>query len=650
MARMSAELIVSLLDRVSGPAAKARTSLSALQRAERDVYLARNNTRLTRTQIAEERLLAAQDAERQSRIASLARFGRAAGIATAAAGYVAIRTARDYAQLERTIGRIVINADKPATAIKPTVAVLQELADKSKLPFDNVVQGLETLIASGRSLEEGLAFLPSVARTAQASGAEMSDIALTADALANSLGITAERMQEAFDILAFEGKAGKFELKDMAAELPAIAPAFAALGYKGTEGLKRLAAMLEIVRNQTGSSAEAATNFSNILQKAYGNEVANNFKKYNIDIRKELDRTRKEGGDVIQTLVEQTQKALKGDLSKLPLIFTDIQMQQGMRALLTQMPELQKHLDALGSSAGTVAKDFAQITGDAEGNWQQLINNIQETGRALGDLSGRALNPVLEKANSRLSDMMAVDKGYETLRASGRDPLAYMGEFQDRYNKQHPELGFFDRFTGASAEKAFRDALAQLGRGEIKSVFDALQTKIVEDRQTREPNTGMPASSTPIPTPRPRNWAEMTPAERQYQVYAEGRHAAARGGQAYVPPAPGLPGIGPNVAGFDADEFERRLQSGGADAGSKIAEGGTQAGQNAAQTFTSGVAGAGSSFGKNAAAAFIAGVSGFLSSARADLMRPVGSLGGRTTGQQVQADTRGQAIDFGGPR
>ncbi|WP_292534278.1 hypothetical protein, partial [Mesorhizobium sp.] len=77
-------------------------------------------------------------------------------------------------------------------------------------------------------------------------------------------------------------------------------------------------------------------------------------------------------------------------------------------------------------------------------------------------------------------------------------------------------------------------------------------------------------------------------------------------------------------AGFDADEFERRLQSGGADAGAKIAEGGTQAGQNAAQTFSSGVAGAGSAFGKSAAAAFIAGVSGFLSSARADLMRPVG--------------------------
>ncbi|AZO38748.1 MULTISPECIES: phage tail tape measure protein [unclassified Mesorhizobium] len=650
MARMTAELVVSLLDRASGRAQTIKRNLTALQRAERDVYLARNNMRLTRAQVAEERLLDAQEAERQKRLAQWTTAGRVAGVAVAAAGYVAIRTARDYAQLERTIGRIIINADKPATAIRPTIAVLQELADKSKLPFDNVVQGLETLIASGRSLEEALAFLPTVARTAQASGAEMSDIALTADALANSLGITADKMQEAFDILAFEGKAGKFELKDMAAELPAIAPAFAALGYKGTEGLKRLAAMLEIVRNQTGSSAEAATNFSNILQKAYGNEVANNFKKYNIDIRRELDRTRKEGGDVIETLVEQTNKALKGDLSKLPLIFTDIQMQQGMRALLTQMPELKKHLDALGSASGTVARDFAQITGDSEGNWQQLINNIQKTATALGDLSGRALNPTLEKVNDRLSDMMAVDKGYEALRGSGRDPLSYAAEFKDRFNKQHPELGMFDRFTGASAEKAFRDALAQLGRGEIKNIFDALQTKILEDRKTREPNTGMSAATVPMPTPRPKSWAEMTPAERQYQVYAQGRHAPAKGGQAYVPPSPGNAGIGPNVAGFDADEFERRLQSGGADAGSKIAEGGTQAGQNAAQTFTSGVAGAGSSFGKSAAAAFIAGVSGFLSSAKADLMRPVGSLGGRTTGQQVQSDTRGQAIDFGGPR
>ncbi|MER9625058.1 phage tail tape measure protein [Mesorhizobium sp. M0222] len=635
MARMSAELVVSLLDHVSGPAAKARTSLTALQRAERDVYLARNNTRLSRSQIAEERLLDAQEAARQKRIAQWTTLGRTAGIATAAAGYVAIRTARDYAQLERTIGRIIINADKPATAIKPTIAVLQQLADTAKLPFDQVVQGLETLIASGRSLEEGLSFLPTVARTAQASGAEMSDIALTADAMASSLGITADKMQEAFDILAFEGKAGKFELKDMAAELPALAPAFAALGYKGTEGLKKLAAMLEIVRNQTGSSSEAATNFGNVLQKAYGNEVAKNFKKYNIDIRKELDKTRKAGGDVIQTLVEQTQKALKGDLSKLPLIFTDVQMQNGMRALLTQMPELKAHLDALGGAAGTVAKDFAQITGDPEGNWQQLINNIQKAGTALGDLTGRALNPTLSAFNDQLSESMSIIEGGKRLRDSGRDEGTTADQWRQDYRQQNPDAGFWE------VNRAYNAALAQLGRGQIKNIFDPLrkQAAVIEDRLTRVPNAAMPPSSIPLPSSRPKRWEEMSVEERQRQAMIDGRHEPARGGQKEAGAMPI----------FNLDEFDAKMQAGGFSAGAKIADGGTQAGQNAASTFTSGVAGAGESFGSSAAAAFIAGITGFLSSAKADLMRPVGSLG-RTTGQQVKVESNGQAIDGRGER
>lgn len=635
MARMSAELVVSLLDHVSGPAAKARTSLTALQRAERDVYLARNNTRLSRTQIAEERLLDAQEGARQKRIAQWTTLGRTAGIATAAAGYVAIRTARDYAQLERTIGRVIINADKPATAIKPTIAVLQQLADTAKLPFDQVVQGLETLIASGRSLEEGLAFLPTVARTAQASGAEMSDIALTADAMASSLGITADKMQEAFDILAFEGKAGKFELRDMAAELPALAPAFAALGYEGTEGLKKLAAMLEIVRNQTGSSSEAATNFGNVLQKAYGNEVSNNFKKYNIDIRKELDKTRKAGGDVIQTLVEQTQKALKGELSKLPLIFTDVQMQNGMRALLTQMPELKAHLDALGGAAGTVAKDFAQITGDPEGNWQQLINNIQKVGTALGDLTGRGLNPTLDAFNDQLSESMAIIEGGKRLRESGRDEGATADQWRQDYRQQHPDAWFWE------VNRAYNAALAQLGRGQIKNIFDPLrkQAAVIEDRLTRVPNAGMPPSSIPLPSSRPKRWEEMSVEERQRQATIDGRHEPARGGQKEAGAMPI----------FNLDEFDAKMQAGGFSAGAKIADGGTQVGQNAASTFTSGVAGAGESFGSSAAAAFIAGVSGFMSSAKADLMRPVGSLG-RTTGQQVKVESNGQAIDGRGER
>lgn len=645
MARMSAELVVSLLDRVSGPAAKARTSLTALQRAERDVYLARNNTRLSRTQIAEERLLAAQEAERQKRIAQWTAFGRAAGVATVAAGYVAVRTWRNYAQLERTIGRIVINADKPAAAIKPTIALLQQAADAAKMPLDDMVTGLETLIASGRTLEESLGFLSTVARTSQASGAAISDIALTADSVAGSLDITADRMQSAFDILAAAGKAGKFELDDMARELPALLPAFAALGYKGEEGLKKIAAMLQIVRNQTGTSAEAATNLGNVFQKVYSRETANNFKKFGIDITRVLDKTRKEGGDVIDELVRQTSKALKGDLSKLPLLFTDAQVQKGMRALLTQLPELEAQVTALGQASGTVARDFAQITGDAEGSWQQLVNNIQKTGNALGELTGKVLNPTLGGINDQLSETMAILEGGKKLAESGRDEDATKDQWRQQYRAMHPDAWF------PEVNRAFTAALAQLGRGEIRNIFDPLRETERRRALARSYGEagyvpGRGGGGTPLPSARPKRWEEMSPAERRRQAIIEGAHEPAGGKPNFTLPEAGPPGLGGGF--FDPDEFKRSLQSGGVDAGSKIAEGGTQAGQNAASTFTSGVAGAGQSFGQSAAASFVAGVSSFLSSAKADLMRPVGSL--KTTGQQVRIESNGQAVDFGGQR
>ena len=46
---------------------------------------------------------------------------------------------------------------------------------------DSVTDGLESLVASGRSLDDALSFLPSVAATAQAAGADITDIATTAE-------------------------------------------------------------------------------------------------------------------------------------------------------------------------------------------------------------------------------------------------------------------------------------------------------------------------------------------------------------------------------------------------------------------------------------------------------------------------------------
>ena len=638
---MSAQLVVSLIDGVSGPAVKARTSLTALQRAERDVYLAKSGARLSRTQVAEERLLAAQEREREKRLARISTYGKIGGAAIAAGGYSAIRAWRSYAELERTIGRIVINADKPAEAIKPTIAVLQQAADAAKMPLDDMVAGLETLIASGRSLEESLLFLPTVARTAQASGAAISDIALTADSVAGSLGVASDKMQAAFDVLAAAGKAGKFELNDMARELPALLPAFAALGYSGEAGLKKIAAMLQIVRNQTGSSAEAATNLGNVFQKVYSRETANAFKKMGVDLPAALDKARKEGRDVIEELVTMTDKALKGDLSKLPLLFTDAQVQKGMRALLTQQKELVAQTEALTRASGTVARDFKQITSDSEGSWQALANNVQKVATSLGNLTGQALNPALDVMTDKLARMEAFSEGRRKMAASGRDEGEYRSEFRRRRSELYPDENFVTAWT--EGNKAFVAAVEALGRGEISNIFDPLVRAARGQKLARDYAAGggyLPArgggrglpEAMPAPTGRPKRRDEISATERMHHGYRQaGERSYGKGAREEDALAKRVEANIPAPRDFTVEaaaaqqQLESGVSSGGAAAASEIRTAIADGARALANTIRSALAGT------------MLNVQG-------------GGAPARTVGQQVRTASEGQAVDFGGRR
>jgi hypothetical protein len=114
-------------------------------------------------------------------------------------------------------------------------------------------------------------------------------------------------MQSAFDILVTSGKAGKFKLKDMARYMASIAPAAAAVGLKGEEGLKRIVAMLQTVRAGTGSTEEAALSVANIFAKMEIKETAKKFKKFGIDLRKEMTTARSEGRDLLSVFTDLTE-------------------------------------------------------------------------------------------------------------------------------------------------------------------------------------------------------------------------------------------------------------------------------------------------------------------------------------------------------
>lgn len=548
--------------------------------------------------------------------AGASRLGSAVAtyLAPAALAYGAQRAVRDYAALERQINRIGITADASASDTRAALSSLQGMAAQYALPMSQVTEGLESLVASGRDLQSALAFLPAVLATAQASGAEVRDVATSADAMATAFGIGADQMTRAFDVLTKEGKEGKFEMRDMAAELPSLAPAFAALGYTGVDALTKLSAAAQTVRMQTGSSAEAANALMNVFQKMESQATAANFKKFGIDVRKEMAAARAEGRDLLKFYTELSVKAINGDMSKLSQLFTDKEMWQGMRALISGADAMERFEKAANSADGTVLRDLNTVLQDTQSKVDKLSNSWNRmwtaAGAGLVDMGAGAL---MDRVSEGVERQAAITKAH---RKAGR--------------------GFWDATwwnTGASEQ----DLNGLAWQGGYRSPADRAAIAAYGSMAAgRSAAPALAPGGAPIPTASPRgrrairgggafagNRVEII--ERAAQPLSREEQRAAR------------------VAKMDsmgwaneADKAAQAIKAGGAEAGSALKSGGGEAGQQIVEA-----ADAIRRAGADAAAA-IAGAANGIASRISSAVR----------GAAVRADVgrTGPALERGGPR
>jgi len=390
MGSVTSTLTMRMVDGVSAPAAKARGALNAV------------NASASR--------LAAQSG--RGGVAALL-AGGGGMMLTAAGTYVTATAGREawdrYASFDRRMTRIRQTADATRAESAAASRSIRALADEVGLGVGEVTSGLEDLVAAGRSLPDAMAFLPAVARTAQASGAEVADIAKTADAIGTSMKIAGDQMERAFDVLVQQGKAGKFELRDMARYLPSLAPAAAAVGLRGVEGLNKLAAVLQTIRAQTGSAEEAAASAQNIFAKMESEETAKKFAKFGVDLRKEMAKARKEGRDLLETFLDISDRALKGDMSKLPQLFSDMEFARGMRALLGNRDALRAFIAEIAKAGGAVRRDLVAPASDAASATQRLSNAWDGAMRSLAGAADAAGAVTALKAISEAADGAARD-------------------------------------------------------------------------------------------------------------------------------------------------------------------------------------------------------------------------------------------------
>lgn len=423
MADLQAKAILSAEDRASAVLAMVARNFDRLNKAADAMH-----TRDSRVKQAD-----AFNATLERRAAAMAALSKAYSLADRGVGMIPgmyasgglaiaplvaaaawVKASKATAEYERAYTRIGITGESTKAQQDQAALDVERLAQQTAMSMKDIRAGLEALVASGRSVPEAMSFLPSVAKTAQAAGAGVDDIAKSADAASKHLKITSVEMQNAFDVMAAGGKAGKFELKDMARYMPSFMPAGKLAGFSGLEGLQKMVAMLQIIRDGSGTAEEAASSFNNILSKFESEktvkELGEKFEELGMKsdvVEKRFEQARKSGGNLVEVFIDLIKQATKGDYSKINKIIDDQEFKRGTIALLTMEGQFRSLENKLRSVSGTVDNDFNRVLKDSQSNFDRLSAsasrawiNIGKTAPVQATL--KKLNEAVETLNTSM--------------------------------------------------------------------------------------------------------------------------------------------------------------------------------------------------------------------------------------------------------
>lgn len=315
-----------------------------------------------------------------------------------------VKAAQEYESRMTDIGQKA-NLARAATA-KMGVDLLKAARAANQMP-DAMQGGVDTLSGFGLDPRQATAMMRPIGKAATAYKAEITDLAAAGFAVHDNLKVSIADTSRVIDGMAAAGKAGAFEVKDMAQHMPSLTAAYQGLGQKGVSASNDLAAALQITRKGAGDSATAAGNLGNVLQKITSPATVKAFEKMGVDLPAALKRMYAEGKTPIEAIAELTNKTLKGDLSRMGYLFEDAQVQAGLRPLIQNMQEYRRIREEAGKAGGTTDRDFAERMRDSAEQTKQLTVNAQTLGIQMGTVLLPAVNDLLSGAAamaSRLGD------------------------------------------------------------------------------------------------------------------------------------------------------------------------------------------------------------------------------------------------------
>lgn len=351
MARLTSELVARLTDQVSGPARGIAGVIGRLK------SLGAN---------AGGGLAASGDRAAASigglHLKLLAASAAAYGLQRALSGAIT-----PAATFETKLLDIAQKADLSDSGMEVLGRQIREVSKGLGTAPTKFAEGLDVLIGMGMEKDSALGIMPAIVKGATAYTAAVDDLAKAGMASMTSLNIKVSDFSAALDALAFSGKAGAFELKEMARYLPSLMAQGGALKLSGLFGVAELGAALQVIRKNSGTSEEAATRLSDVMGKITSDETRKKFAKLGIkdiaaDLRKAQGAAAKAGKpfSLIEFIVTNLNKALKGDIGRIGEIFSDKEAKAGATALMQHYAELEKIRSGSLQSKGIVDTDHVR--------------------------------------------------------------------------------------------------------------------------------------------------------------------------------------------------------------------------------------------------------------------------------------------------
>ena len=382
---------------------------------------------LDQVRVKQERLaarLAAGNALKDARADTWGQM-KETGAAAIAFGAPIIKSVGVAASFQDQMRDIAITGDFNNAQEAQLGQTVRDAALKWNQAQDEIGRGMQVLAAGGIQNAQALqAYAPVMAKAATATRASMDDLGSVVIALRDNLNIGEAGFEGALNMLAYAGKRGQFEIRDMARWLPTLSPAFQALGVTGKEAVAEIGAALQIARKGAGSNDEAANNFRNFLQKLTAPDTIKDFAKANIDLTESMMQLRAKGLTPVDAMLgtitafletkgpgaadqflatmrlkddKERETALQrlSEAYKLGELFQDMQAMNFIRPAIANMAEMKDiKRGAMGAAdKDLLGQDFKRRMDTATSQFQKFQIGITEIGITVGE----ALLPPITK-------------------------------------------------------------------------------------------------------------------------------------------------------------------------------------------------------------------------------------------------------------